>query len=170
MKHYMKLPEFSYPVTTMKFSPAEPVLTLACSNSFIYQYNVERGDLTTWAKRHTNSLPPQYLKEKGVISSISFNPANPSVCFLSSPTFLCKVDFSKYVDRKYRAAAENAGKKRLYMDADMVPVPTIQKLPPNFAMIYNYAPVLYNAFLAPDELVVVQRPRAEYIKQLPAPV
>merc|ERR1712137_509563 len=66
MKHYITLPHLSYPVTAISFSPTDAVLTLACSNSFIYQYDVEAEALTTWSKRHSTSYRANILVKKAL--------------------------------------------------------------------------------------------------------
>merc|ERR1719265_3053696 len=122
----------------MKFSPTEPVLTIACSNSFVYQYNVEQQDLTDWSKKHSDNLPAHYLNERGIITNITFNPADPSVCFLCSPSFMCKIDFKEHVDT-VRLSPRDSGRKRRRRGNSSVPVPTAEKLPSNFAIISNYS-------------------------------
>merc|ERR1712137_986639 len=167
MKHYAVLPRFAYPVTAIAFSPVEPVLTVACSNSTLYQYNVEAGDLTNWSKKYSGALPEFFLKQKGVINNISFDPANPSVLFLVYHAILIKVDLSLPVTQV--TFHDTSSVKKRKRDGSGMRDSSKPLEERNFNLIAQYSPMIFASFVAGGELVIVQRPRAHMLKDLPAP-
>ena len=132
--------------------------------SSIYQYDVEAGDLTKWSKQYSDALPEFFLQQKGVIHSISFNPTRPKVLFLMFHAIMIKIDLSQPVTSEaFRDLAAATKRKR---DGA---THSHKNQPRNFHLITQYAPILFARFVAGSELVVVQRPRAQMLKDLPAP-
>src|SRR3990167_5133386 len=96
MKHYHTLPALPSPITAIAFTPnTNNILTIACSNGVVYQYDIESEDFTDWSKKHSNSLPKFFLEEADPIISISFNPSRPSTAVLATPSHLIRVDFNE---------------------------------------------------------------------------
>ena len=168
----------------------EPVLTVACSNSTyvllflsllflwethdlfleplrLYQYNVEAGDLTNWSKKYSGALPEFFLKQKGVINNISFDPANPSVLFLVYHAILIKVDLSLPVTQV--TFHDTSSVKKRKRDGSGMRDSSKPLEERNFNLIAQYSPMIFASFVAGGELVIVQRPRAHMLKDLPAP-
>lgn len=91
---------------------------------------------------------------------------NPSLCFLVSAVNLIKLDFTKPLTYLDSYQPSTTKRKR---DGTLKQVP-LSELPSNLTIISNYRPILYAGFIASSELIVIQIPKANLVKDLPAPV
>lgn len=165
LKHWATTPKFPVAHSAIAFAPLEPVLTVVCSNSQIYQYDFDIGDLTDWSQKHSTSLPGFFLYQKEVIKSISYNPGKPSMLVLVASTNFFVVNFAKPVPTVVAHKAKSVKRERDGTDKAVI----TRKTSENFQAV-NYKPILFAGFLDANELVVVQRPWSHVTKDLPTPV
>lgn len=169
MQHHCILPSFALPVQTFSFDPASTnVLTLVFSDNSIQMYDVEARQFPAWSKDLINNLSQRISHTHDSIIGISYNPAactsasRSRYALLWGSTWMCKVNMDG------TAMNFGSGKKRPRRDSTKrAPPPSGDQPTSEFKMITQYRPILFVDFVAPGELVIVERPLVDVLATLP---
>ncbi|KAJ7169661.1 WD40-repeat-containing domain protein [Mycena filopes] len=164
VQHHCVLPSFPQPAQTICFDPSRSsILILAFPDNSIQLFDVESRQFPSWAKDICN-LPKKFTRAHDHILGVAFDPAIagaaaqtvPQYALFWGSTWLCKIrldDSGKAAQKKRRREGDK-------------PEPTSEDSA-NIKMVTHYRPILYVDFLAPGELVVVERPLVDVLGMLP---
>lgn len=166
------------PAHALSFDPLRPgTLVLGLANNTLQVFDVETRRFPEWSRSLTASLPKRFTHLHDAILGVTFEPGSPAsstpdkaeksvaprAAFFWGATWICKValdapvgwgDFSKKRRRTQgKPSAEGAG---------------AEAQATNFKLINHYRPILFVDFVAPGELVVVERPLVDVLAGLPA--
>ncbi len=84
-------PPLPSPPTALAFMPGSAVLTIACANKQLSQFDVDRLVLTPWGLQHARPIA-SVAGSSEVPHAVVFNPSRPSAPILCAPSWLCRVD------------------------------------------------------------------------------
>ncbi|KAJ7107652.1 WD40-repeat-containing domain protein [Mycena crocata] len=171
IQHHCTLPSFPQAAQTISFDPSQPnILILAFPNNTIQVYDVESKQFPSWAKEICNNLPKRLRRTHDHILGVAFDPVNagpslkasagpspPRYVLLWGSTWMCKI--------KLDDSGARPGHKKRRRESAKVETPSEDHV--NFKMITHYRPILHVDFLAPGELVVVERPLVDVLATLP---
>ncbi len=180
-QHQGILPSFPHAIHALAFDPSDPsILVLALANNTIQIYDVESRQFPSWSHQLTHSLPQRFTQLHDSLIGVTFDPStsrtvpkdpnNPTkrVALFWGSTWICKVQLDAEVgyvgfDKKRR----RGGKKKFFPKDDKQKKGGEKGDEENFKMITQYRPMLLVDFLAPGELVVVERPLVDVLAKLP---
>ena len=186
VQHHTALPSFPQPVHALAFAPTSPsLLILGFANNTLELYDVETRQFPSWARALCTALPKRFthlhdamlgvtlapvaqessnMDEGDMIGSSSDGSQKNVLALFWGPTWLCKVQFAAPVGwggferkkrRRPRGGNFDHGAER---DKNAVH---------NFKLVTQYRQILLAEFLAPGELVVVERPLTDVLANLP---
>ncbi|EPQ60935.1 WD40 repeat-like protein [Gloeophyllum trabeum ATCC 11539] len=174
VQHHCVLPTFPQPVHALAFSPSNPsILVLALANNTLHIFDVEARQFPDWARPLCASLPQRFTRLHDPVVGVTFDPGasarDPSgaAALFWGATWICKVKLDAPVGwggfskkRRRQSAKHDGG--RVTSDEGRH---DLQQT--NFKLITHYRPLLLVDFLAPGELVVVERPLVDVLTKLP---
>ncbi|KAJ7786079.1 quinon protein alcohol dehydrogenase-like superfamily [Mycena metata] len=168
IQHHCVLPSFPQAAQTIAFDPSRNnILILAFPDNSIQLFDVEARQFPAWAKDICN-LPKKFTRTHDHILGVAFDPAIagtslkaagaaiPRYALFWGSTWLCKIRLDD---------SGKSGQKKRRREGDKVD-PTSEDNA-NFKMVTHYRPILHVDFLAPGELVVVERPLVDVLATLP---
>lgn len=175
------LPSFPHPIHALGFDPSDPsILVLGLANNTIQIYDVESRQFPSWSQHLTHSLPQRFTQLHDSVIGVTFNPNSPSksktsdtpeipkrIALFWGSTWMCKVQLDADIgyagfDKKRR----RDGKERFLHHKDPNKK-NAREHTQNFNLITQYRPILLADFIAPGELVVVERPLVDVLAKLP---
>ncbi|KAJ6509309.1 WD40-repeat-containing domain protein [Mycena vitilis] len=173
IQHHCVLPSFPLAVQTICFDPSRPnILILAFPDNSIQLFDVESRQFPSWAKDICSNLPKRFTRAHDHILGVAFDPATagpslkasngasiPRYALFWGSTWLCKIkldDSGRGGQKKRRREGEKSPK-----------IDPMSEDHPNFKMVTHYRPILHVDFLAPGELVVIERPLVDVLAALP---
>ncbi|CAG8457317.1 6299_t:CDS:10 [Acaulospora colombiana] len=164
LEHRATLPKYSSTHTSLTFHPSLPrlIVTLA-SNQFLI-FDIESMKLTDWSQKHFQNLPDEFLKLENRIMGCAFNPDNENSMILWAAGYFCLVDFDKCNgDQEVPLILAHCnGWQKKPQDQRFENEGGI-----NFQLVQRYQPLLFVDFVAPNSMVVVERPFAMILENLP---
>ncbi|EMD41715.1 hypothetical protein CERSUDRAFT_146940 [Gelatoporia subvermispora B] len=173
IQHHCVLPSFPQPIHALAFTPSQPhTLVLGLANNSLHVYDVETRAFPRWARALTASLPQRFAHTHDAVLGAAFDPEPPAgqrVALFWGANWLCKVVLDA------PAGPGGFDKKRRRKSAVPLPPPATPGDAPeetqtrNFKMITHYRPILFADYMAPGELVVVERPLPDVLAKLPPP-
>ncbi|KAJ7706417.1 WD40-repeat-containing domain protein [Mycena rosella] len=157
VQHHCILPSFPQAAQAICFDPSRPnILILAFPNNSIQLFDVESRQFPSWSKEICHNLPKRFTRAHDHILGA---PAPRYALFWGS-TWLCKI--------KLDGSSVRAGQKKRRREGDKSPkIEPLSDEQANFKMITHYRPILFVDFLAPGELIVVERPLVDVLATLP---
>jgi len=184
VQHHTALPSFPQPAHALAFAPTSPsLLILGFANNTLELYDVETRQFPPWSRALCTALPKRFTHlhdamlgvtlapaaqennnmDDGVGGGSSSNGSQNVFALFWGPTWLCKVQFAAPVGwggfekkrRRRRSGNFDHGEER---DSNAVH---------NFKLVTQYRQILLAEFLAPGELVVVERPLTDVLAVLP---
>ena len=159
VQHHAALPSFSLPAQAITFEPASSnLLVLAFPDNTFQVFDVEAGVFPEWARNLSISLPKRFTRIHDPVLGIMFDPASQGKMILWGSTWLCRVNLSEHMSKGSKKRRRNSLKN---------PATPEEEGTGDFKMITHYRPILYVGFLAPGELVVVERPLVDVLATLP---
>lgn len=134
-------------------------------------YDVESRQFPSWSKELCENLPKRFTQAHDCILGVTFEPPAPGAPSQSSgrfavfwgSTWLCKINFdgpnnSFGFSKKRRRDGVKHGSHKNNNTAEE------EK---EFKMIMQYRPLLFVDYVAPGELIVVERPLVDVLATLP---
>ncbi|KAJ7492841.1 WD40-repeat-containing domain protein [Mycena latifolia] len=171
VQHHCVLPSFPQAAQTICFDPSRPsILILAFPNNSIQLFDVESRQFPSWSMDVCNNLPKRFKRAHDHIIGVAFEPVGaelpslkapaPRYALFWGPTWLCKI--------KLDGSNFRAGQKKRRREGEKSPkIDPLSDDHANFKMITHYRPILFVDFLAPGELVVIERPLVDILATLP---
>ncbi|KAJ7139903.1 WD40-repeat-containing domain protein [Mycena epipterygia] len=174
IQHHCILPSFPQAAQTICFDPSRPnILILAFPNNSIQLFDVESRQFPSWSKDICNNLPKKLTRAHDHILGVAFDPvaagpslkaadgtSTPRYALLWGSTWLCKL--------RLDGSGARASHKKRRRDGDKSPkIDSVSEDHANFKMVTHYRPILLVDFIAPGELVVVERPLVDVLATLP---
>ncbi|KAF7339657.1 WD-REPEATS-REGION domain-containing protein [Mycena sanguinolenta] len=153
IQHHCVLPSFPQAAQAISFDPSRPnILILAFPNNSIQVFDVESRQFPSWSKDICSNLPKKFTRTHDHILGVTFDPA------LAGPSLK-----ATSLDDSGRS-----GNKKRRREGDSGPqIDAVSEDHANFKMVTHYRPILFIDFLAPRELVVVERPLVDVLATLP---
>ncbi|KAI0336048.1 WD40 repeat-like protein [Cubamyces sp. BRFM 1775] len=197
VQHHGALPTFPRAVHALAFDASAPnTLVLGFADNALEVYDVEARAFPRWARALVHALPPRFTHLHDPVLGVTFDPgaspvppagANeedasgsplpPKTALFWGATWICKVSlterigfggFEKRRRGKRKAADVNAnGRVEVQMEDGQQDLQQQQQQQRNFKLITHYRPLLFVDFIAPGELVVVERPLVDVLAKLP---
>lgn len=168
LQHHCVLPSFPQPIHALAFEPAHPnTLLLGSANNSLQIYDVEARAFPKWARALTARLPQRFTHLHDPVLGVTFEPrphaSADRVALFWGATWLCKVRLDE------RPGYGGFDKRRRRGDGKRPPAADAQGQVQvqNFKLVTHYRPILFADFLAPGELVVVERPLVDVLAKLP---
>eukprot|EP00580_Thalassiosira_gravida_P009203 CAMPEP_0201635102 /NCGR_PEP_ID=MMETSP0493-20130528/7772_1 /ASSEMBLY_ACC=CAM_ASM_000838 /TAXON_ID=420259 /ORGANISM="Thalassiosira gravida, Strain GMp14c1" /LENGTH=188 /DNA_ID=CAMNT_0048107029 /DNA_START=197 /DNA_END=763 /DNA_ORIENTATION=+ len=175
------------PTTCIKFlggGIVESSLAVGCSNNEFYIYNLGRRSLSHWSNDMglplLKSLPKELTSRSEPVARIVSNSATPQRFILGSHGYFCAVDLDQPVpERSSMFPPDHLRAKRLQLikedDAMMFCPPPGKKsksnltrdTSTNFTICLRYSEILFQDFIAENEMVVVEQPWMSILEELP---
>ena len=180
VQHHTSLPSFPQRTHALAFAPSAPsLLILGFANNTLELYDVETRQFPPWSRALCAALPKRFTHLHDAMLGVTLAPATQEengvdeggggggsqnvLALFWGPTWLCKVQFAAPVGwggfekkrRRRRSGDTEHGTER---DRNAVH---------NFKLVTQYRQILLAEFLAPGELVVVERPLTDVLVNLP---
>lgn len=182
IQHHCVLPSFPHPIYALAFLPSSSsTLILGLANNTIQIYDVELRMFPNWSRHLSTALPRRFKHLHDPIVGVAFNfekgeAEERSAVFWGS-TWICKIQLDAgvvYAGFEKKRRRDKSGKK-IKDVAPPHPPPAqdggdeqhLQQSTSNFKVITMYRPILFVDFLAPGEMVVVERPLVDVLAKLP---
>ncbi|KZT21715.1 WD40 repeat-like protein [Neolentinus lepideus HHB14362 ss-1] len=169
VQHHCVLPTFPQPVHALAFVPSNAsILVLALANNTLHIFDAESRQFPDWARPLCASLPARFTRLHDPVLGVAVDAQPCAAVLLWGSTWICKVrldapvgwgGFSKKRRRESRKLASGSG--RVGADDQRGDQQT------NFKLVTHYRPILFVGFLAPGEMVVVERPLVDVLTKLP---
>ncbi|KAL1952190.1 hypothetical protein VTO73DRAFT_1339 [Trametes versicolor] len=191
VQHHCALPSFPRAVHALAFDAA--TLVLGFADNALEVYDVEARQFPRWARALVHALPQRFTRLHDPVLGVAFDPGAraggaggeggeggearlpPRTALLWGATWLCKVNLAERAGpdafekrrrgkRKAVDPAPNAnGRFEVQVDAEGQQGQQQR----NFKLVTHYRPLLFVDFIAPGELVVVERPLVDVLAKLP---
>ena len=174
VQHHSALPTMPQAVHALAFAadPSAPgTLVLALADNTLEVYDAEARAFPRWARALIDALPPRFthLHDPVLGAATGAGALPPRTVLFWGATWMCKVMLAERIGyggfekrrRGKRKAADMAG-SRVEVGGDEEAAP-----PRNFKLVTHYRPLLLVDFVAPGELVVVERPLVDVLAKLP---
>jgi len=180
VQHHTSLPSFPQPTHALAFAPSTPsLLVLGFANNTLELYDVETRQFPPWSRALCTALPKRFTHLHDAMLGVTLAPVVQEennadeeggssgrnvLALFWGPTWLCKVQFAAPVGwggfekkkrRRRRSGDVDHGAER---DRNAIH---------NFKLVTQYRQILLAEFLAPGELVVVERPLTDLLVNLP---
>jgi U3 small nucleolar RNA-associated protein 4 len=180
VQHHTSLPSFPQLTHALAFAPSVPsLLILGFANNTLELYDVETRQFPPWSRALCTSLPKRFTHLHDAMLGVTLAPATQEennvddeggsngqnvLALFWGPTWLCKVQFAAPVGwggfekKKRRRRRSGDGDHGAERDRNAIH---------NFKLVTQYRQILLAEFLAPGELVVVERPLTDVLMNLP---
>jgi len=186
-QHWWSVPKMDAPTTCIKFlggGSVESSLAVGCSNNEFYIYNLDRRSLSHWSNDMglplLKSLPKELTSRSEPVARIVSNPVTPQRFILGSHGYFCAVDLDQPVpERSSMFPPDHLRAKRLQLmnddDTMMYCAPPGKKsknnfigdASTNFTICLRYSEILFQDFIAENEMVIVEEPWMSTLEELP---
>jgi U3 small nucleolar RNA-associated protein 4 len=186
-QHWWSIPKMDAPTTCIKFlgeGSVESSLAVGCSNNEVYIYNLGRRSLSHWSNDMgvpiLKSLPRELTSRSEPIARIVTNPERPQRFILGSHGYFCVVDLDQPVPvRSSMFPSDHLRANRLILTKeDDKACQPLRKNPKgkmagsantqtNFTICLRYCEILFQDFVANDEMVIVEEPWMSILEELP---
>lgn len=193
LQHHCALPSFPHPIHALGFLPSAcSTLVLGLANNTIQVYDVEARAFPAWSRHLTDALPHRFKHLHDPIVGVTFDARDASAASEHSnatkegrreavfwgSTWICKIQLDAgvvYGGFEKKRRRDGSGKKRKDVtppreaeeDGGAHTQQQQQQSANNFKLITTYRPILFAEFIAPGELVVVERPLVDVLARLP---
>ncbi|KAI1797668.1 WD40 repeat-like protein [Ganoderma leucocontextum] len=189
IQHHGALPTFPQPVHALSFDPSAPnTLVLGFADNRLEVYDVEARQFPRWARSLVNGVPQRFTHLHDPVLGVTFDPGSrvdggadgersplpPKTALFWGATWICKVmlterigygGFEKRRRGKRKAPEANANPNgRVEVSVEEGQQEVQQR---NFKLVTHYRPLLFVDFVAPGELVVIERPLVDILAKLP---
>mmetsp|Transcript_6655 Transcript_6655/g.19714 ORF Transcript_6655/g.19714 Transcript_6655/m.19714 type:complete len:325 (-) Transcript_6655:578-1552(-) len=170
-----------------------PCLSLACADGSFYLFDPHRKRLTDWSRDvglpSSDGLPRELTGRTGgggtVMNQIgsssageyptglAFNPSTPNKFLLVSHGFFCAIDLDRPIPSRSAYYPPRHVRARWNKKPKISPPSAYPSSADgddggdNFTMCLRYAGVLFLDFMGEDEMVVVERPWMNVVKEFP---
>ncbi|KAI0639180.1 WD40 repeat-like protein [Trametes polyzona] len=197
VQHHCALPSLPRAIHALAFDTSAPsTLVLGLADNALEVYDVEARQFPRWARPLVQGLPQRFTRLHDPVLGVAFDPGArpgtgasagsgeegaphlpPRTALFWGATWLCKVNLAE------RAGPGAFEKRRRGKRKAMDPPPNAngrvevqvddgageqqQQHPRNFKLVTHYRPLLFVDFVAPGELVVVERPLVDVLAKLP---
>ena len=181
VQHHTALPSFPQRAHALAFAPgsspalSSSLLVLGFANNTLEMYDVEARQFPSWSRALCSSLPKRFTHLHDAMLGVTLAPPAASahldhvdksndssvLALFWGATWLCKVQFDAPVGW---GGFEKKRRRRRSEGADHG---TERGGAHNFKLITQYRQILLADFLAPGELVVVERPLTDVLATLP---
>ncbi|KAI0768510.1 WD40 repeat-like protein [Trametes elegans] len=186
VQHHAALPTLPAAVHALAFAAASPgTLVLALADNRLEVYDVEARAFPRWARALLAALPARFTRLHDPVLGAAFDPGAaegagaaaaegaplpPRTVLLWGATWICKVNLLERVGyggfekrrRGKRKAADAGGRVEVSVEEGAQ-----GQGQTNFKLVTHYRPLLFVDFVAPGELVVVERPLVDVLAKLP---
>ncbi|OSD05994.1 WD40 repeat-like protein [Trametes coccinea BRFM310] len=185
VQHHCALPTFPHPIHALAFDASAPnTLVLGFADNALEVYDVEARHFPRWARALVNALPQRFTHLHDPVLGVTFDPGHgeeaaaggasplpPKTALFWGATWICKVNLTERIGyggfekrrRGKRKAAETNANDRVEVQTEEGQ----QEHQRNFKLVTHYRPLLFVDFVAPGELVVVERPLVDVLAKLP---
>ncbi|KAI0932482.1 hypothetical protein AcW2_001100 [Taiwanofungus camphoratus] len=186
IQHHCVLPSFPQSIHALAFDVSQPsTLILGFANNSVQVYDVESRHFPRWAQGLDKSLPRRFAHLHDPILGVTFDPgaragepstgAPPRSALFWGATWLCRVKLDAHAgwggfEKKRRRGARRLAPPGVSNPSAPTDVPQegqLQNPQQNFKLVTHYRPILLADFIAPAELVVVERPLVDVLAKLP---
>ncbi|KAF9036469.1 WD40 repeat-like protein [Hymenopellis radicata] len=165
LQHHCILPSFAQPAQTLAFAPASTsLLTLIFPDNSIQIYDVETRQFPSWSKDLISNVSQRLSLTHDSVIGIAFDPAATKYALLWGSTWMCKIPMDG------SSTSGGSSKKRQRRESLKRNVASTASADPQgteLKMITRYRPILFAEFIAPGELLVVERPLVDVLATLP---
>ncbi|KAH9845957.1 hypothetical protein C2E23DRAFT_885146 [Lenzites betulinus] len=196
VQHHSALPTLAAPVHALAFAadPAAPgMLVLGLADNALEVYDVEARTFPRWARALVHALPQRFVRLHDPVLGVAFDAAREGqdasdatgeaaegaeaegrqlparTALFWGATWLCKVNLAERAGGAGGFEKRRRGKRKAGANANgrvEVGDPASEQQR-NFKLITHYRPLLFVDFVAPGELVVVERPLVDVLAKLP---
>ncbi|KAH9853178.1 WD40 repeat-like protein [Lenzites betulinus] len=194
VQHHSALPTLAAPVHALAFAadPAAPgMLVLGLADNALEVYDVEARTFPRWARALVQALPQRFVRLHDPVLGVAFDAAREGqedadaenadgaeaegrqlparTALFWGATWLCKVNLAERAGGAGGFEKRRRGKRKADANANgrvEVGDPASEQQR-NFKLITHYRPLLFVDFVAPGELVVVERPLVDVLAKLP---
>jgi U3 small nucleolar RNA-associated protein 4 len=180
VQHHTSLPSFPQHTHALAFAPSAPsLLILGFANNTLELYDVETRQFPPWSRALCTALPKRFTHLHDAMLGVTLAPAVQEdnnadeeggsggrnvLALFWGPTWLCKVQFAAPVGwggfEKKKRRRRHSGEVDHGTERDRNAIH-------NFKLVTQYRQILLAEFLAPGELVVVERPLTDLLVNLP---
>jgi U3 small nucleolar RNA-associated protein 4 len=172
ISYHCVLPSFPQATHALAFDRAAPsTLVLGLANNTLQVYDVEARTFPAWARALTAALPRRFTHLHDPVLGVAFDfgGARGSALFWGA-SWLCRVHLGAGVgyggfDKKRRRGGQRPSAKVPATFRGVEDGRVFQQ--DNFKLVTHYRPILFADFIAPGELVVVERPLVDVLAKLP---
>ncbi|KAL3822717.1 hypothetical protein ACHAXA_000982 [Cyclostephanos tholiformis] len=183
-QHWWAVPQMDASTTCIKFlggGSVESSLAVACSNNEFYIYNLCRRSWSHWSNDMgvplLKSLPKELTSRSEPVTRIVSHSVSPQRFILGSYGYFCVVDLDQPVpERSSMFPPDHLRAKRLHLvkeDDALLPCPPSRKQTHsdvssnNFTICLRYNEILFQDFVAENEMVIVEEPWMSILEDLP---
>jgi len=185
-QHWWSVPEMEVPTTSIKFlgrGGAESSLCVGYSSNAFNIFNLESRSLSQWNTDMgfplVKSLPRELTSRSEPVTRIICNPSSPQKLILGAHGFFCHVDLHQPVpDKANMFPPDHLRAKRIQMpnseDNSMHSLRRQEKQKmanrgsnSNFTICLRYDSILFQDFVADNEMVIVEQPWLSVLEDLP---
>ncbi|KAM5538245.1 hypothetical protein V8D89_008132 [Ganoderma adspersum] len=193
IQHHATLPTFPQSVHAIAFDPSAPnTLVLGFADNRLEVYDVEARQFPRWARSLVNGVPQRFAHLHDPVLGVTFDPGSrvdggsggggadegsplpPKTALFWGATWMCKVMLTERIG--YGGFEKRRRGKRKAPEANPVTNGRVEVSLEegqqevqhrNFKLVTHYRPLLFVDFVAPGELVVVERPLVDVLAKLP---
>ncbi|RVE72156.1 hypothetical protein OJAV_G00059200 [Oryzias javanicus] len=164
LKLHCTLPVYSSCPTAIAIHPTTAHLLSAHADQQIFEFSLKLKEYTAWSRNlQREGLHPLWLQKDTPITHITFNASKPAQIFLHDTFMFCIIDQSLPLPQ---------ARKKLYNQMDLKTRSPQERMQESHAFkickMFQY--LLSVDLLDNGSLVVVERPLADIVSQLPPPV
>ncbi|KAH9921964.1 WD40 repeat-like protein [Epithele typhae] len=195
VQHHAALPTLPQAVHALAFDPTSPaLLVLGLADNTLEVYNAEARTFPRWARALVHAVPQRFVQLHDPVLGVTFDPGRgagrkgqapeqgegqsalpPKTALFWGATWMCKVMLAERVGwggfekrRRNKRKAEAGPDGRVEVSgAGGEEGQQGQGQQRNFKLVTHYRPILLVDFVAPGELVVVERPLVDVLAKLP---
>lgn len=164
----------------LAFDPSNPsTLVLALANNTLQIYDVEARQFPRWARALSTALPQRFTGLHDPVLGVTFDPgsraegATARHALFWGASWLCKVKLDEAAGwggmnkKRRRDGKRSAPDARVEVSLEEGTGAEARHVQQNFKLVTHYRPILFVDFIAPAELVVVERPLVDVLAKMP---
>uniref|UniRef100_A0A3Q1FZ43 UTP4 small subunit processome component n=1 Tax=Acanthochromis polyacanthus TaxID=80966 RepID=A0A3Q1FZ43_9TELE len=164
MKLHCSVPVYSSCPTAVAIHPATNNLISVHADQQIFEFSLQQKEYTEWSRKlQKQGLHGLWLKRDTPVTSVGFNPKNPTHIVLNDTFMLCIIDQSLPLPESSTILYNQ-------MTLRSLPAPERTRQSHAFKICKNFQHLLSVSLLDDLSLVVVERPLLDVMSQLPPPI
>ncbi|XP_023150180.2 U3 small nucleolar RNA-associated protein 4 homolog [Amphiprion ocellaris] len=164
MKLHCSVPVYSSCPTAVAIHPTTNNLISVHADQQIFEFSLQQKEYTEWSRKlQKQGLHGLWLKRDTPVTSVGFNPKNPTHIILNDTFMFCIIDQSLPLPESSTILYNQ-------MTLRSLPAPERTRQSHAFKICKNFQHVLSMSLLDDLSLVVVERPLLDVMAQLPPPV